>query len=235
MIGDDFWTFATDFNEYRGYGLEASNDKAYFRTTKGGNPVTARPSLQDSSHIEVELNGTTPGGKLVKLYAYGFKKNVIMREIGDSQTNRATLTGSTGNDSFVGTPNDSTLTYSTTQGSARTVRLTYYATVTPQRGFDKITVDGNGGNDTATLTGSSTGTNTFWAHLADAVLSDGTLNLDTGGLTAPRDPFGYYFKLSGFDSTDDSVTVVAAGTTNQRRVINPIDYTLAFTGSWTDI
>ena len=233
--GINYRNLASDFNEYYGYGMESTNDAAYFRTTGGGDTFTANPDPEHPTHIIAELNGITPGGKTVKLYAYGFKTHLIMREDGDSAFNTAILMGSTGNDTFVGTPNDSTFTYSTTQALGQTVRLTYWATETTHRGFDKITVDGNGGNDTATLTGSSTGTNTFWGKLADAVLSDGALDLGTGDLTTPRSPFGYYFKLRGFDAAADSITVVAAGTTNQKHVIDPIDYTLAFTGTWTDI
>ena len=60
--------------------------------------------------------------------------------------------------------------------------------------------------------------------------------LSTGNLTTPRSPFGYYFRLSGFDTLADSLTANGPDSaTNQRKVMNPIDYALTFSGTWLDI
>ena len=92
------------------------------------------------------------------------------------------------------------------------------------RGFNKVYVDGEGGNDTANLYGSAAN-DTFWGNDNEAVLSDGTVDLNNGDrLTAAT----YYYKLLGFDD-GDTVRVYGSTGTNYRKIINPIDYAWPFT------
>ena len=225
MSGPGFFALASDFNKYYGYGLLSTNDEACFRTTGGGDTAQVWPTY-------AELTGTVPGtGKPVYLYASGFKKYFILRDAGDTSTNNvATLHGTSGNDTFT-TRYDATTGYpycEMTLDGGVYYKVGYWTGQT--RGFDKVYVDGQGGNDTANLYGSAAD-DTFWAHLGDAVLSDGTLDLNNGDrLTAGT----YYYKLMGFGS-GDIVNVYGSTGTNQRKVINPIDYALAFTDTWVDL
>jgi len=130
----------------------------------------------------------------------------------------AFLTDSTGADIFTGTPTTARLT---------TATVSYYVEA---RQFAKVTLTSVGGDDTANLSDSA-GNDTFWGRLADAVLSDGSLDLTNGDLLAPNT---YYLKLLGFTSSLDKVNVSgAAGGANTRKIVTPVDYALAFTGTWT--
>ena len=173
-----------------------------------------------------------PGtGKPVYLYASGFKKYFVMRDYDDTSINNvAILHGTTGNDTFTTRYNATTgypyceMTLST--GVYYQVGYWYYQ----PRGFDKVYVDGEGGNDTANLYGSAAN-DTFWGNDNEAVLSDGTVDLNNGDrLTAAT----YYYKLLGFDD-GDTVRVYGSTGTNYRKIINPIDYALAFYDTWVDL
>ena len=98
-----------------------------------------------------------------------------------------------------------------------------------------------GNKDVANLYDSNgPGTDTFWGSLHDAVLSDGTLDLTNGNLLAAA---SYYYRAYGFDNTGgvdltkDTVNLFGSvlGGTNNKKVINPLDYVLAVSGPWTDL
>jgi hypothetical protein len=86
------------------------------------------------------------------------------------------------------------------------------------------------GNDTANLYDGS-GNDYFWAKLGAAVLTDGTVSDTTGNLITPNT---YYYRLTGFGA-GDGVAVYGSSGTNYKKVINPIDYALAFYGTWIDL
>jgi hypothetical protein len=128
----------------------------------------------------------------------------------------AYLTDSGGGDTFTGTPTYSVLT----NGVSYTIRT---------NSFPKVTATSTGGNATANLYDSA-GNDNSWDHLADAVLSDGTLDPTTGNLLAANT---YYFRVSGYSSAADKVNVFGtAGGTNTRKIMRPVDYALAFSGTW---
>ena len=143
--------------------------------------------------------------------------------------------GTSGNDTFSGSLTGCTMSLSTGVSYA----INYVSgTGSVPRGFDKVQVNAAGGNDTVTLNGATSGnkfsgTNTLGANATDAVLSDGTLNLDNGDLTLAA---AYYYKVSGLDALADHVTAKGglAPAVNNRRV-NAHDYSLAYTGTWNDI
>jgi hypothetical protein len=99
-----------------------------------------------------------------------------------------------------------------------------------------------GDNDRAVLYDSSgPGTDQFWGNLHDAVLSDGTLDLNTGNLALAPPDQTYYFRVYGFDNagldpTKDSVTLYGSttGGPNKKHIIDPLDYVLAVNGPWID-
>ena len=95
--------------------------------------------------------------------------------------------------------------------------------------FDEVYADatagGTGDNDRAELYDSA-GNDSFWGHLVDAVLSDGTLDDDTGGLVAAGT---YYHRLHGFNAVD---AYGMAGPTNHRTIKTSVDYLLSFHGDW---
>ena len=67
------------------------------------------------------------------------------------------------------------------------------------------------------------------------MLSDGTLDLNNGNLTAA---LSYYFRVTGLDSNvNDHVNLYgsATGGTNNKHSVNPLDYVLAVTGPWIDL
>jgi hypothetical protein len=99
------------------------------------------------------------------------------------------------------------------------------------------------GNDTANLYDSNgPKVEQFWGGRkapstvpSDAVLSDGTLDLTNGDLTAA---LSYYFRVTGLDSSvNDHVHLYgsATGGENHKHVVNPLDYVLAVSGPWTDL
>ena len=220
--GPNYFYLASDFNEYWGYGNQSSNDEAYFRTTGGGDTVNVRPTY-------AELTGTVPGsGKQVYFFAAGFKKYFILRDIGDTSINNVvTLYGTSGNDTFTTRYDANGYPYcEMTLSNNVYYRVGYWSGLT--RGFDKVYVDGAGGNDTANLYGSAAN-DSFWGHLGEAVLSDGTLDSNNGDrLTAGT----YYYRLLGFGALD-IVNVYGCTGTNNRTILNPIDYALAFFDTWT--
>jgi hypothetical protein len=123
----------------------------------------------------------------------------------------ANLHGSTGNDTFYGRPD-----YGMLAGAAYLLRANY---------FDEVhALAVAGGNDVANLYDSG-GDDLFWGRAAAAILSDGTLDNATGALLTPKT---YYNAASGFNS----VNVNGTTGTDTRKLLTPIDYALAFTGTW---
>jgi hypothetical protein len=174
--------------------------------------------LYDSTGSEVLLaspTSATLAGAGFSYQALNFRYVTAYATTGGDE---AFLTDSAGADTFTGSPTTARLTNATPS---------YYVEA---RQFSKVTLTSVGGDDTANLSDSA-GNDTFWGHLADAVLSDGTLDLTNGDLLAAST---YYYRLSGFSNSLDKVNVSGmAGGTNTRKIVTPVDYALAFTGTWT--
>jgi hypothetical protein len=177
------------------------------------------------------------------LSALGFKGYTVWRNLGDNTTdNQAVLNGTSGSDTLSRGSYPSMLEGCLmTLSTGNTYTLGYYPSGTGvvRRGLDKVQVNLAGGDDTVTLTGATTGvnfsgTNHFWTHLADAVLSDGTLDPATGNLLAAS---AYYYRVSALDAPADTVTATGGAVPtaqNKKHVLNPIDYALTFGGTWLD-
>jgi hypothetical protein len=98
--------------------------------------------------------------------------------------------------------------------------------------FEEVYVDLLSGNDSANLYDGE-GNDYFWGHLAAAVLTNGTVDPDTGDLVTAGT---YYYKVYGFDSNvNDHVNLYGdSGGVNTKHVISPLDYVLATYGTWID-
>ena len=107
-----------------------------------------------------------------------------------------TIDGGGGNDTitFHGGAEDETLAADPASVTLSGPTGTYEVTAT---GMSQIQYPAGSGDDTASLTGASSGTNTLWANAADAMMSDGLLNLTDGSLITPGT---YYYHLSGLKS-----------------------------------
>ena len=99
--------------------------------------------------------------------------------------------------------------------------------------FDEVYADLGTGDDTAYLHDGS-GDDWFWGHLGTAVLTDGTLDLDTGDLLTGNT---YYYRVYGFNSAaNDRVNLWGdSGGKNYKKVITPLDYVLTTYGDWKDL
>jgi hypothetical protein len=155
---------------------------------------------------------------------------------------KAYLTGSVGNDTLraIGMPHSPQgLPSGMTAGSARLTGLGYSLQVDA---FNEVYADLKTGTDTAYLydSTSNSGTDTFWGNLHDAVLSDGSVDLNNGNLLTPAT---YYFRVTGLSGligpTADYVNLYGSPATknspNQKKVITPLDYVLAVSGPWTNL
>jgi hypothetical protein len=186
---------------------KGGSDTATLMDSAGVDMLTASPTeatLSDGATYDNEAKG------FAVVYAYSS---------GGSDT--ATLSGNPdAANRFEGRP-----------GSASLAGAGYYDYLA---GFARVFADLSGGTAAnEAFLYDSAGNGTFWGHLADAVLSDGTLDLTTGNLTAANN---YYLRVSGYNLAADQVNVSGwAGGTSERHVINPVDYALAFNGTWLDI
>ena len=111
--------------------------------------------------------------------------------------------------------------------------------------FQQVYADMKTGNDTANLYDSTAaGVEQFWGGrkvpstvLSDAVLSDGTLDLNNGNLLAA---LSYYFRVTGLDSNvNDHVnlygSLIPPSGENHKHVVSPLDYVLSVSGPWIDL
>jgi hypothetical protein len=220
MTGSGGSTGASNFEGRPTYStLSGTAGSGYYSRVAGFDTVTAlslgNPTdiarLYDSAGNDVfEAYPTyaTLTGPGYSSHATGFRYVFAYASDG---TDIANFHGSAGDDAFVGRPD-----YGMLSGAAYLNRANY---------FDEVhAIAVAGGSDTAKLYDSA-GDDYFWARGAAAILSDGTLDNATGALEVRKT---YYNKASGFNS------VGAYGTTgtNNRKVVTPMDYVLAFTGTW---
>jgi hypothetical protein len=189
--------------------------------TEGAGSNTAVAKLYDSSGkdtFQASPTSATLSGTGFSDQVQNFHNAYAYATTGGDE---AYLTDSGAGDTFTGTPTLAALSNGT---SSYTIRA---------NSFPKVTVTSTGGTaGTATANlYDSAGNDTFWGSLADAVLSDGALDLTTGNLTAASN---YYLRVSGYSSAADHVNVSGTTGTNEEHV-SAVDYALAFNGTWLSV
>ena len=220
-----YFIFALDFKKVTAYAEDGANDQAYLYETSGNDAFTASPA-------DAQMTGTIPALGVTYLnIASGWDKVYGLATNGG--LDKAYLAGSTGDDTFVGYGNPRAGLVPATGHLGRLSGLGYYVEV---QKFDEVYADLKTGRDAASLY-DSTGDDTFWGQLAEAVLSDGVLNSSDGSLVTPKT---YYYKVYGFNGPDsDRVSLFGSlglpGSTNQKQVVSPLDYVLAVSGRWSDL
>ena len=208
LIGPRFSAYVLGFPAVTAHAASGGNDEArlYDAPAAGAFPsgddtFTSRPASSELAR---------PG--VFSLKAEGFDK---VSAFATSGTDVAYFFDSPGDDTFKGTP-----TYAQMKGPG----YDNYANA-----FDEVYADATAGgtadDDRAELYDSA-GNDSFWGHLVDAVLSDGTLDGDTGVLAGAGT---YYHRLFGFSAVD---AYGMAGPTNHRTIKTPVDYLLSFHGDW---
>jgi len=227
-------TYAVDFKKVTTYPLAGANDQAYLQGTTLDDVFTATAGM-------AQMSGTIPsmGVPYLNMAADGmggqrwdkvYGQVNITGAIGGVDT--AYLTGTTGDDTLIAVGKPRATVSGVVAGNAQLSGTGYWIQAT---GFPQVYADMKTGNDTANLYDSNgPGTDQFWGHLHDAVLSDGTLDFANGNLLAAA---SYYFRVTGFDSNmNDRVNLSgsATGGPNHKHVIPPLDYLLAVSGPWTD-
>jgi len=217
-----YFVYAQNFKKITGYP-DAGNDLAVFYDTAGNDVFTASPT-------RAELVG--PAGSNIWNIAATDLVNptykwetvrVLLYTPGAHGYDKAYLTGSTGNDTFLAYANPRTVN----AGIARLSGTGYFIEVNK---FNEVRANVLTGNDTARLF-DGPGNDYFWGHLGVAALTDGSVDDATGDLVMPN---SYYYRVYGFDSNVlDHVNVDGLqGGTNRKRVIEPLDYVLSITGFW---
>jgi Ca2+-binding RTX toxin-like protein len=179
---------------------------------------------------DARLTGLLPSGQPYDYSVLGWENVYGFATAGAGTTDKAYLTGTAAADTLIGygmprASNSGRLYMQPTGGGTAYFFETWR--------FDEVYADMAGGADSATLL-DSTGNDTAFLKATDAVLSDGTLDLNTGDLLAAGN---YYYKLSGLSKTggviDDLVQFSgAAGGSNDRKRVDPVDYTDLWFGAW---
>jgi hypothetical protein len=208
LVGPGFSAYALAFPAVAAHAVNGGNDEARLYDAPAIGAFPAGDDTLNARPVSSEL--VRPG--VFSLQAEGFDK---VSAFATSGTDVAHFFDSPGDDTLKGTP-----TYAQMKGPG----YDNYASA-----FDEVYADATAGgtadNDRAELYDSA-GNDSFWGHLVDAVLSDGTLDDDSGGLTASG---SYYHRLSGFAAVD---AYGMAGPTNHRTIKTPVDYLLSFHGEW---
>jgi hypothetical protein len=208
LVGPRFSAYALGFPTVAAHAVNGGNDEARLYDAPA---VGAFPSGDDTFNARPASSELSRPG-VFSLQADGFDKVAAFATTG---SDIGYFLDSPGDDVFKGTP-----TYAQMKGPG----YDNYA-----NGFDEVYADATAGgtadNDRAELYDSA-GNDSFWGHLVDAVLSDGSLDDDTGSLVAAGT---YYHRLSGFTAVD---AYGLAGPTNHRTIKTPVDYLLSFHGDW---
>ena len=140
------------------------------------------------------MTGTIPGlGVTYRNVAAGWDKVYGLATNGG--LDKAYLAGSSGDDTFIGYGGPRSGLVPGAAYLGRLSGLGYYVEV---QKFEEVYADLKTGRDAASLY-DSTGDDTFWGKLAEAVLSDGALNSSDGSLVTPKT---YYYKVYGFNGPD---------------------------------
>ncbi len=207
--GSGYYDMAAGFATVTAISLGNATDIARLHDSAGSDTFTASPATATVAATATLIGSgfAETANSFTNVYAYG----------GSGGTDVANLYGSSGNDTFTGTPT-----------SARLSGTNY---IELANNFAQVhAVAGLGGTDVANFVKDSAGNASFWGHAADAVLSDGTLDSTSGNLVTPNT---YYNEASGFGSASVAVTAGGTSGTNTRKILTPLDYTLAsFTGTW---
>ena len=182
-----YFIFALDFKTVTAYPEDGANDQAYLYDTSGDDTFTASPA-------DVQMTGTIPGlGVTYRNVAAGWDKVYGLATNGG--LDKAYLAGSSGDDTFVGYGGPRSGLVPGAAYLGKLSGLGYYVEV---QKFEEVYADLKTGHDAASLY-DSTGDDTFWGKLAEAVLSDGALNSSDGSLVTPKT---YYYKVYGFNGPD---------------------------------
>jgi len=238
--------YALDFKKITAYPGLGTNDQAYLIGTSGDDTFTASPTVAQmtgtipaTTTTFLNIAGSVGAQTWEKVFAYSYADATAADASGNDV---ARVTGTTGDDTFIGIGTPRTTPPALPSGMAAGVgRLTGTGYAIETWKFDQVYADLRTGNrDVATLYDSNgPGTDTFWGNLHDAVLSDGTVDLTNGNLLAAA---GYYYRVTGLDNaaldpTKDTVNLIGSttGGTNNKKTINPLDYVLAVSGPWTDL
>jgi hypothetical protein len=217
-VPGSYLIFALNFNGITAYP-GAGNDGVAFFDTAGNDTFTASPT-------QAQMAG--PAGSNILNVAASDPANSTyvwdtVRAYASTGYDKAYLTGSTGNDTFLayGKPR------AINPGLGRLSGTGYFLEVNQ---FEEVYANLLTGSDTANLFDGSAN-DYFWGQLGAAVLTDGTVDNVTGSLVTPG---SYYYSVFGFDSTsDDHVNLSGtSGGTNTKKVITPLNYLLALTGTW---
>jgi hypothetical protein len=221
-----FFIYAQSFKKITGYP-DLGNDQVAFYDSAGNDVLTASPT-------DARLTGPA-GSNILYIAATDLgipanKWDTVRAYSTLGGYDKAYLTGSTGNDTFLGYARPR----SANAGLGRLTGTGYFLAAYH---FEEVYANLLTGNDTANLYDGTAATDHFWAKADAAVLTDGIEDFNTGDLVTPSGlPTAYYYRVYGFDSAvNDHVNAYGtSGGTNTKRVITPLDYLLATYGSWTE-
>ena len=220
-VPGSYFIWALNFKGITAYP-GAGTDAVAFFDTAGNDTFTASPT-------QAQMAG--PAGSNILNIAASDPANstylwdTVRAYATTSGYDKAYLTGSTGNDTFLGYGKPR----ATNPGLGRLSGTGYFLEVYQ---FEEVYANLLTGSDTANLFDGSAN-DYFWGQLGAAVLTDGTVDNATGNLVTPG---SYYYSVTGFDNPlSDRVNLSGtSGGTNTRKVITPLDYLLATNGSWID-
>ena len=242
--GGGFFGFALDFKKVTAYPGPGTADEAYLQGTMLDDTFTATAGMAQLSgtipsmgvpYLDIAADGL-PGERWDKVYGQANYPGMI------GGVDKANLNGTTGDDTLIAVGKPHATISGVAAGNAQLTGTAYWIQA---QAFQQVYVDMKTGNDTANLYDSTAaGVEQFWGGrkvpstvLSDAVLSDGTLDLNNGNLLAA---LSYYFRVTGLDSNvNDHVnlygSLIPPSGENHKHVVNPLDYVLAVSGPWIDL
>ena len=241
--GGGFFGFALDFKKVTAYPGLGTADEAYLQGTTLDDTFTATAGMAQLSgtipsmgvpYLNIAADGL-PGERWDKVYGQANYPGMI------GGVDKAYLSGTTGDDTLIAVGKPHATISGVAAGNAQLSGTGYWIQA---QAFQQVYADMKTGNkDVANLYDSTAaGVEQFWGGRkapskvpSDAVLSDGTLDLTNGNLTAA---LSYYFRVTGLDSSvSDQVNLYGSttGGENHKHSVNPLDYVLAVSGPWTDL
>ncbi|MGQ9576632.1 MAG: C25 family cysteine peptidase [Thermoguttaceae bacterium] len=204
MTGADYYNFASGFDVFRGYATEGGTDSAHLYDSAGDDTYLAWSDRQAQMQ--------TPS---VAAYASGFEFNYGRSTAGGFDV--AYLYDSAAEDTFVAKASGR-YAYMTRQTSRNPVTYAFWSFASA---FERTYGVFSDGGDADSV------------YLFDSGLNDefygqaGIARLHDAALAA------YWFEVQGLQAADRVNVYGTAGGTNNRTIVLPIDYLLAFYGTWT--